>query len=218
MTDAEWLAADDPEQMLTAVGTSFSDRKMLLFACGSFRLVAPRLPANVLATADTFEKVADGLVGAAQRKSVLRNLAAALGGDPVGVAAFAYGLVPFGAKLLGRQAIAVARAVEAIGPSVMSDPSRVTVSSRHVGQAALLREIHGPAVDRPRFEPAWRTPTTDALARTVYERQAYDRLPVLADALEAAGCTDATMLNHCRDTTLSHAKGCWVVDLVIGLE
>ena len=44
-----------------------------------------------------------------------------------------------------------------------------------------------------------------------------DRLAILADALEDAGCDNADILNHCRQPG-EHVRGCWVVDLVLGKE
>jgi hypothetical protein len=40
--------------------------------------------------------------------------------------------------------------------------------------------------------------------------------PVLADALQDAGCDNASVLDHCRDLKATHVRGCWVVDLVLG--
>ena len=55
------------------------------------------------------------------------------------------------------------------------------------------------------------------LARSIYEERAFDRLPVLADALEDAGCTDAIILGHCRGPGV-HVRGSWVIDLLLGKE
>ena len=49
----------------------------------------------------------------------------------------------------------------------------------------------------------------------MYEDRAFDRLPLLADALEDAGCADADILVHCRNGG-EHVRGCWVVDLLLG--
>ena len=43
----------------------------------------------------------------------------------------------------------------------------------------------------------------------------FDRLPILADALEESGSTDQTILDHCRGPG-PHVRGCWVVDLLLG--
>jgi hypothetical protein len=56
-----------------------------------------------------------------------------------------------------------------------------------------------------------------ALAKAIYGERAFDRLPILADALEEAGCTNAELLGHCRQPGV-HVRGCWVVDLVLGKE
>ncbi|MBA4064130.1 MAG: hypothetical protein C0501_10535 [Isosphaera sp.] len=65
------------------------------------------------------------------------------------------------------------------------------------------------------LKPAWRTSTVLALAQGIYGERAFDRLPILADALQDAGCEDADILAHCRGPG-PHARGCWVVDLVLG--
>jgi hypothetical protein len=53
------------------------------------------------------------------------------------------------------------------------------------------------------------------LAAGIYDEKAFDRLPILADALQDAGCEDAAVLEHCRGEG-PHSRGCWVVDLVLG--
>jgi hypothetical protein len=53
------------------------------------------------------------------------------------------------------------------------------------------------------------------LASAVYTERAFDRLPVLADALEEAGCVDADILSHLRGAG-PHALGCWCLDLLLG--
>jgi hypothetical protein len=66
-------------------------------------------------------------------------------------------------------------------------------------------------------DPAWLTPTVVAFAESLYEARAFDRLPILADALEEAGCTSADLLLHCRQPG-EHVRGCWAVDLVLGKQ
>jgi hypothetical protein len=79
-------------------------------------------------------------------------------------------------------------------------------------QADLLRCIFG----NP-FRPvlAWNDGTVVKMARAIYEERAFDRLPILADALEEAGCANVDILNHCRQPG-AHVRGCWVVDLLLG--
>jgi hypothetical protein len=65
------------------------------------------------------------------------------------------------------------------------------------------------------LNPAWLTPTVTALATGIYADKAFDRMPILADALEEAGCDNADVLTHCRGSG-PHVRGCWVVDQVLG--
>ena len=66
-----------------------------------------------------------------------------------------------------------------------------------------------------KLNPAWRTSDVVALARGIYADRAFDRMPILGDALEDAGCADTAILDHCRDGA-THARGCWLVDLILG--
>ncbi len=68
------------------------------------------------------------------------------------------------------------------------------------------------------FDPAWRTDTAVSLARGMYESRDFGAMPILADALQDAGCDNEHILNHCRGISTTHVRGCWVVDLVLGKE
>src|SRR5262249_39651185 len=59
------------------------------------------------------------------------------------------------------------------------------------------------------IDAAWLTSNVVALAQAIFDEKAYDRLPILADALEDAGCDQADILNHCRQPG-EHVRGCWV--------
>jgi hypothetical protein len=78
-----------------------------------------------------------------------------------------------------------------------------------------LRDLFGNPFKGIVFDSAWVTSTVVALGRSVYETEVYFDLPILADALEEAGCTHEGVLNHCRGPG-PHILGCWVVDLVVG--
>ena len=78
--------------------------------------------------------------------------------------------------------------------------------------AALSHDILNP------FRPSAADPacaTSTVLALGISADRAFDRLPILADALEEAGCNVPSMLAHCRDAGL-HVRGCWVIDLLPG--
>ncbi|QDU22206.1 hypothetical protein [Urbifossiella limnaea] len=81
----------------------------------------------------------------------------------------------------------------------------------------LVRDIFGNPFRPVPFDPSWRTEAVVGLARGMYESRDFGPIPVLADALEDAGCADADVLGHCRGPG-PHVRGCWVVDLVLGKE
>jgi len=73
-----------------------------------------------------------------------------------------------------------------------------------------------PSTEAARFDPAWRTSTVLALAAGIAHDGTFDVMPILADALQDAGCDDDGILDHCRQANPTHAHGCWVIDLVLG--
>jgi hypothetical protein len=61
----------------------------------------------------------------------------------------------------------------------------------------------------------WNDRTIPRLAQAIYEEEALDQLPVLADALEEAGCTEGDLLGHFREPG-PHFRGCWALDVILG--
>jgi hypothetical protein len=88
-------------------------------------------------------------------------------------------------------------------------------------RCALARDLFGPLFFRVvTVEQDWLTRNDGIalqLAQAIYAERAFDRLPILADALEDAGCDNADILAHCRQPG-EHVRGCWVVDLLLGKE
>lgn len=85
-------------------------------------------------------------------------------------------------------------------------------------QAALLRDIVGSPYRSVRANPDWsnwHNATIPKIAAAIYADRAFGNLPILADALEEAGCDNADILAHCRSGG-EHVRGCWVVDLILG--
>jgi hypothetical protein len=86
-------------------------------------------------------------------------------------------------------------------------------------QCILLRDIF----DSLHFKPgaidphwfAWNGGIVRKLAQAIYDEHRFGDLPILADALEEAGCTDEAILSHCRQPG-EHVRGCWVVDALLG--
>jgi hypothetical protein len=65
------------------------------------------------------------------------------------------------------------------------------------------------------WKPEWFTSTVRDLAAHIYDARDFAAMPILADALQDAGCDDEQVLNHCR-ASKPHARGCWVVDAILG--
>ncbi|MBN9524129.1 hypothetical protein J0H58_37405 [bacterium] len=78
----------------------------------------------------------------------------------------------------------------------------------------LLRDIFGNPFHPVFFAPEWRTEAVVALARGVYGERAWDRMGILGDALEEAGCDSEDILRHCCEPG-THVRGCHVLDGVL---
>ncbi len=107
-------------------------------------------------------------------------------------------------------------AVQALGRGATAPGGIPFVPPRDT--ARLVREVFGnpfrPAVIDPRWL-AWGGGTVPRMARAIYEERRFADLPVLADALEEAGCADAGILGHCREPA-GHVPGCWLLDALLG--
>jgi hypothetical protein len=97
-------------------------------------------------------------------------------------------------------------------------PDYRTYRKRGQWQADVLRCVFGNPFRPMTINPAWLSwndGTVRKVARAIYDERAFDRLPILADTLEEAGCTDPVILAHCLSGG-EHVRGCWVIDLVLG--
>jgi len=99
----------------------------------------------------------------------------------------------------------------------MTLPSHRENEDERQTQCDLIRDIFGNPFRPVAFDPAWRSETAVGIAAGIYEDRAFERMPILADALQEAGCEHADILTHCREPG-THVRGCWVVDLVLGKE
>jgi hypothetical protein len=88
------------------------------------------------------------------------------------------------------------------------DPEELAV------QASVLRDIFGNPFRPVAASPLLRTDVAAAMASQMSEARDFSAMPVLADALEDAGCTDRAILDHCRGPG-PHVRGCWVLDLIL---
>jgi hypothetical protein len=219
MTEAEWYASSNPQPMLAFLRGKAGDRKLRLFAvaCGWRALALGQRRRHLLvwrrscSVLELAERYADRLV---KRKEVDAAAEEARPGMPSPPDVFFAMEAAFqaAARSAGH---AAERAAEA-GRQAQLDAA--TEIEEAAVQSVILRDILGPLVFRPvPLDAGWRTPTVTRLAEAVYQEGAFDLLPVLTDALEDAGCTDAIILSHCRGPQ-PHVRGCWVVDLILAKE
>jgi hypothetical protein len=111
-------------------------------------------------------------------------------------------------------------AAEAIRVATQANAGRKESMARKLeerAQVTLLREIFGNPFRPVTFFSEWRTSTAVALAQQMYDTRDFSAMPILADALQDAGCDNADILDHCRGPG-PHVRGCWVVDLVLGKD
>jgi hypothetical protein len=98
-------------------------------------------------------------------------------------------------------------------PSSIIQEAAPDPATERRAQAAILRDIFNPF--RPvSVDPEWLTSTVVSLARQMYESRDFSTMPILADALQDAGCDNADILNHCHSDG-PHVRGCWVVDKLL---
>jgi len=83
---------------------------------------------------------------------------------------------------------------------------------------ALLHDIFGNPFSPVVLDSAWRTDTVLSLARHIDTSGEFSVMPILADALQDAGCDNDAILTHCRQENPTHVHGCWVIDLVLSRE
>jgi hypothetical protein len=233
LTEGEWQTATVPGELigyLTGPPRRGSDRKLTLLALA---LVSPirsfiqdRRFADVLAVAERSTE------GAAAQEEVVR--AATVGGRVAAAAKKRWrqlyeagrpaptpeelravfadrlaGAFQYAPWMMATSASGEVRSfVQAVGDSEPQERAR---------QCGLVREIFGNPFRPVAVNPNWLTSSVVGLALGIHEGRAFDALPVLADALEEAGCAEAEILGHCRGPG-PHVRGCWVVDLLLAKE
>ncbi len=194
-----------------ATRTKVGKRKLRLLGCGCCRLIWPHLTEVAHDAVELAEKYADGGAEAWKLDAMRATLTPDLWGTYTADAPDAP----------TRTAAAMAAAtLRAGGHSVNTYPLSLAgyCGPNDVANALvcnLIRDIFGNPFRPVAFSPAWRTEAVVALARGMYEARDFAPMPVLADALDDAGCDHPDVLAHCRNPG-PHVRGCWVVDLVLG--
>ncbi len=246
LTEEKWLASSLPHEMLghlcdrlRVARVAGGRRRLRLFCAACCRSVWGAPDQTCRQAVEVSERYADGEARKAELATAHEGAVAAhrAADQTATVALAAGGAVPSELLLRERATRAAERALKprigvaarsvanttanirpALAPEGPYGPGAGAIGQEWSHQAGLLRCIFG----NP-FRPvavdgawaAWRGGTAARLARAIYDERAFGRLPFLADALEEAGCPERAILAHCRGPG-PHARGCWVVDLLLG--
>lgn len=213
MDEIEWFGGSDPTRMLVFFRNRASDRKLRYFACACCERIAHLFSGDSdLEAIGTVERFADGQgtqteLAALHIRMTMAALFEATGEDAAGTAASTSTVC---AAVLAEQHADVNH------PKGQGDYFAAESGERKA-QSRLLCDIFGSPFRPVTFDPAWRTSTAVAVAQQMYDSRDFSAMPILADALQDAGCEDKQVLLHCRGGG-PHVRGCWVVDQVLRMQ
>ena len=195
--------------MISFVRAATSHRKARLFACACCYRVYGEHHEDELECVEVAERFADG-------KASVEELAEAE--DLLDQGDYRYWSADYTASVDAEAVWGAAASAQGMLQynSIPGPHTDDLLTSESAAQAALLRDIFGNPFRPVTLDPSWLTSNVRILARGIYDDRAFGRMPILADALQDAGCENEDILNHCRDANQVHVRGCWVVDLVLG--
>jgi hypothetical protein len=224
VTEDKWLACTAPREMLNhldpllrQLALQVSRRKLRLFACACCRRVWHLLGYETLRRAvEAAEHHADGLFTDAElemartaihyeRRAGHQAKDAVLNATGPGFLAYAVSTVAAAVDLVRRHA----------RPVTLN-----SAAAERAAQAALVRDVFGNPFRPRQVDPHWASRGDAAVAKlalAIYDEHRFEDMPILADALEDAGCRDEEILAHCRGGG-GHVRGCWLLDLVRSVD
>jgi hypothetical protein len=234
MTEAQWLASESPREMLAflrrhRLAAPGVRRRLRLFACACCRSFWDQFDDERCRRAvEVSERYADGRARRAELGAAREGAKAAWRVADEKDALAHQWQFPEAERWealvrskVASAALHCAQQVMTVTPAAQTAHAAQVVGAAARAHAALVRDLFGnPFRPAPAIDPAWLSwngGTVCQLAQAIYEERAFDRLPVLADALEDTGCTDQHILAHCRSGG-EHVRGCWVIDLLLGKQ
>jgi len=218
MTEEEWLACAEPEPMLEFVKAAATDRKLRLFGVACCRRIWSLMPnRKCKAAVDRAESYAEGCCASHPLQEASENVSVGMLALRSEAAEYAATAAAWVASRDNLERTAEAAAASH-GVAISLDDWTAEKRLEQVQQAIIFRDIFGNPFRPVMFNVTWRTSDALLLAQGIYEERAFDRLPILADALQDAGCASEDLLGHLRDPHATHARGCWALDLVLGKE
>ncbi len=246
MTEKEWLNCTDLEKMMEFVEWRVSERKLILFGCACCYRQWSVIPKGTCKKAvETAERFADGLSGPIDlrlaRERVEQECPHLFWYQDFGCHAEAASYFATFDEVAAREMeadhpldrpghyLAILKRVEVAGGVAMaisraSPTGEVDWDREAAAQCDILRDILGNSFRSVSVDHDWLRPEVIPLAQAAYGGRELpgghlsdDRLAILADALEEAGCTNAAILHHLRSPG-PHFRGCWVVDLILSKD
>jgi hypothetical protein len=222
MTEPEWLACDEPQTLLEFVNSRMSARKCRLLAAAICRHVLPLTRESCCQRAvEVAERFADGVASLEEMLAVSEQVADAYVNFPNPAPVNTDPPLSFKLESIAIQStmFATRDTNDYLGACcrctylatlrwslLRAEPGDYCTLVRW--QTSLIRDTVGNPFRPMTADPRWLTSTVVALAEAVYQDRAFDRLPVLADALEDAGSDNADILNHFRGPG-PHFRGVW---------
>ena len=231
MTEEDWISLADPQPMLAFLRGRASDRKLRLFAVACCRRMSEDLPGphfhDALAWAERF---ADGEISGeklfnpwdlvSHPEKLPGQCQRAIGQAVNWTARMAQQPYESWTRDEPFDLLLWAERVSRFLIDAAQGDDRVRTSyalraAERSAQADLLRDFFENPFQPEAIDPRWLTSNVVDLSRMIYGERLFERLPVLADALMDAGCDSDALIQHCR-SEVPHARGCWVVDLLLG--
>jgi hypothetical protein len=220
LTENGWLRGLIPRTAVVLLPKA-CPRQRRLFACACARLCWEHLTDPVGRRAvETAEAFCDGGAGKAELRAFDRAARSALEALPMVVSppASALGAAMFActSQLQWGAGRAAECAVECLTSAATTDAAGRPAAMKRAHQIVrtVMHDVFGNPFRRVAFDPRWRTADTVGVARGIYEDGAFERMPLLCDALMDAGCADDAILSHTRRRV--HVRGCWLIDQVLG--
>jgi len=223
MTEQEWLAGNRPRPLLEFLGERLTSRKQVLLVSAYQRPEFEKwrdeqeqepgpLGLRVLAVA---EQVVEGTADPGDVDRARHAIRTARAADPFGVDDIMNpipGMLDVLASTLDIATNAASILSIGDGGANFSHPFPPLDSGNG---CRIVREIFNNPFHPVTINQAWLTSTVVTLAQSIYADNDFSALPILADALQDAGCNDEHILIHCRRKPGKHFRGCWCLDLIL---
>lgn len=219
MTEKQWLKCQDAEELLGCLADQFNlddvfeettSRRLQLFACACVRRIWELLSDECRDFFSLVEQNAAKKVDRQKMRAAAQRAEQYPGAADTIIFALHYGDY----ALLGYSAAGLLASTTHQPDTPSHNRAR---QSEERYQGSLFHDIFANPFRQVKLARSWATPTVKRLAKAIYQDRTFDRLPILADALEEAGCTNADVLAHCRGPG-PHVRGCWVLDRLTGRE